>query len=492
MMEKNNAGSTVTVFATATPVLGNYITNEDQVFMNDPLYFGSVNTEVKFNDIERAIDDKFMTHASLIVGAYAGNDSPDDNGPRLDKSINMILGLINDPTLVHKPRKILMYTNRIEKINQIYDLLANHSGFAGVDVFKISSSDEDKNFNVSRLKAFNDNKNISILINCQMVTDGINIVDLDTVVFVDPKYNKSDIIQIMFRPRSYDEDNLNKMAYILIPQLIGDLKFSSVITVITELYIKNDPTYVKFVGGVNKKDTGDKQDKTGCIIELDEKIKHDVITLTKESVFGIQQRTLRGAILNVLSDYIPRTCNEIWDEICNRNLWKTRSEKPQCASCVSACKKMASIGEINKDKDGELFWGKKCNIVVSIAEFCAELCDMGIYSESEYRENFARCGYSDCYPVNPQKLYTQFNWNMLLVDGVQLYSFDECVSAMKLIQCKVRTSLGTKYCTNDQKNKIVHEMDERIPRDLVKYYGLSDALELSKLNALIFPLKSRR
>jgi hypothetical protein len=411
MMEKNNAGSTVTVFATATPVLGNYITNEDQVFMNDPKYFGSANTEIKFNDIERAIDDKFMTHASLIVGAYAGNDIPNDNGPRLDKSINMILSLINDPTLVHKPRKILMYTNGVDNIDQIYTLLTSHVGFADVDVFKMSYRE---NNNRKTLALFNANKRMSILINCQMVTDGINIVDLDTVVFVDPKYNKSDIIQIMFRPRSYDEDNLNKMAYILIPQLIGDLKFSSVITVITELYIKNDPTYVKFVGNVNKKDTGGKQDNTGCIIELDEKIKHDVIKLTKESVFDIQQHTIHSAILKVLSDYIPRTSTEIFDEICNRKLWSSpKSGKTPKSSCSSGCTTLFKSGQINRDLNIKKYWlDKKYKLVVSVLQFCDMLRDDGVYNSELYYDMY-HGQYTDTYPPDPTTHYPGFEFTML-------------------------------------------------------------------------------
>jgi predicted helicase len=95
-----------------------------------------------------------------------------------------------------------------------------------------------------------------------MVTDGINIKELDTVVFVDPRYNKADIIQIISRPRSYREDIQNKMTYLLIPQDCNendDDKFKTVMTIIEELHINNDPSFVKFVTDVKLGNVKNKQ-----------------------------------------------------------------------------------------------------------------------------------------------------------------------------------------------------------------------------------------
>ena len=90
-----------------------------------------------------------------------------------------------------------------------------------------------------------------------MVTDGINIPSLDTVVFIDPRYNKADLIQIISRPRSYCADKPNKIAYILIPQIydfanqgVDDDGFETVINIIEELHINNDPTVVKYVRAI--------------------------------------------------------------------------------------------------------------------------------------------------------------------------------------------------------------------------------------------------
>lgn len=111
---------------------------------------------------------------------------------------------------------------------------------------------------------------------------------------------------------------------------------------------------------------------------------------------------------------------------------------------------------------------------VPIAAFIANVQSKNIFSESQYRRYFSEHGYTDEFPVNPQKSYTKFEWNML-VEGKTLYSFDECKDALKRIYPSIAQR---RYTTDEEKNILFCKIDSRIPQDIKKYYGLTSMRDI--------------
>jgi superfamily II DNA or RNA helicase len=493
VLMKQNKGPSLTVFATATPVIGNYIMDTSCVFMNDPEYFGHPTNTISYNDIEDAIKNKFMTPASIVVGAYDFGEEkaeelkelkePDECRVRRVKSVTMLWDLLT-ADLEYKPNKILMYANSIKSVNAMFELLKKDKRFEKARLFKMTSKEDSKK-NMASLKQFGESLQLSILINCRMVTDGINIPSLDTVVFIDPRYNKADLIQIISRPRSYCENKPNKIAYILIPQIYGvandDDRFETVINIIEELHINNDPTVVKYVRGVcnGNKDKPQKQNNNFPRLQLDEKVKAKILTLTKERLLK-KDLNLSQAILKVLSDNHPRTAKQIGEEIKKNKLWSPRDKG--AVICVGTCGTLFRQGKVGRKKVDGLWVYFNIRVhrrIVSTEEFVKLLKSRGIETESQYRDAFQGCYDNDC-PEIPSDIYKDFEWS-ILSEGKK-YTLDECKTAVIKIQAYVLRLIANQYKTDQAVNDILSHLDKMIPADIKKEYGV----EPSTINEKLF------
>ena len=490
LLLKQNKGPSLTIFATATPVIGNYIVNTNHIFMNDPEYFGDDNI-IKYNDIEDAIKNKFMTPASIVVGAYdlsEGRIEPKEYNVRWVKSVTMLWDLLT-ADLEYKPKKILMYANSIKSVNSMFQLLKEDSRFEKTCIFKMTSK-EDFKTNAASLKQFKESPKMSILINCRMVTDGIDIPELDTIVFIDPRYNKADLIQIISRPRSYCVDRPNKLAYILIPQIYdcmnecetGGDGFETVINIIEELHINNDPTVVKYIHNISygNKDETKKHNHNVPRLHLDEKVKAKILELTKERLLK-KPLSLPQAILKVLSDNQPRTSTQIWEEIENGKLW-TPSGKTPWSTCQARCGDLFRLGKVSRQKVDGVFMYFNTRIlrrIISTDEFIKRLRSMDIETESQYRDAFQGCYNSDC-PEIPSDIYKEFEWSML--SSGKKYSLDECKVAIQKLQPTVLKLIENQYKTDQEVNDILSRLDKMIPSDIKKEYGI----EPSTINEKLF------
>jgi superfamily II DNA or RNA helicase len=482
LLEKNK-GNCVKIFSSATPINGNYLFNKDFIFMNDPKYFGNSSNIVKYNDIEDAIKNKFMTHASLIVGSYESDEkeSNDDNVIK-NKSIQMLASLLADESLEYRPRKVLMYTNSISKIKSIFKTLreSTENIFQNIDLFMVSSDLNPKD-NINNIKKFKESSKISILINCKMVTDGINIKELDTVVFVDPRYNKADIIQIISRPRSYREDIQNKMTYLLIPQDCNendDDKFKTVMTIIEELHINNDPSFVKFVTDVKLGNVKNKQClKTIGSITIDEKIKNKIIKLTKDNLLK-QCTSLSDAIVKTLTDGIPRTTKDIWEFIKSNNLWSSSEGKTPEASCSASCGTLFKKNKIqrqqmpNGSKPVFMYYiTKKHKIHISTKVFVSKLLDLEIKHSDDYYEKISGL-YDEIFVIDPIKHYTGFNWNMLIHNPEIPYDENDlCKSIDKILTVLEHKNYIDSINQPVKKLEYLNSIDKRIPINAKEYYS---------------------
>jgi superfamily II DNA or RNA helicase len=488
LLEKNN-GNCVKIFSTATPINGNYLFNKDFIFMNDPEYFGNSSNIINYNDIEDAIKNKFMTPASLIVGAYENDekDSDPDNVIK-NKSIQMLESLLTDESLDYRPRKILMYANTISKIKSIFKSLqeSTKSIFQNIDLFMVTSDLNPKD-NIDNIKKFKESSKIAILINCKMVTDGINIKELDTVVFVDPRYNKSDIIQIISRPRSYRDDIPNKMAYLLIPHEFSSSddsecnnKFKTAMTIIKELHINNDPAFVKFVTDIKHRNRKNNQvqSKFGNII-IDEKIKNKIITLTKDTLIK-QYVSLSDAIIKTLTDGIPRSASQIWKSITIHNLWSSYAEKNPEASCSANCGTLFKKNKIQRQRykipncNNPVFMYyiiKKHKMHISTKTFVSRLLNLKIKHSDDYYDKI-RGLYTEIYVIDPIKHYSGFNWNMLIQNTETPYDEIDLRKVIdKILAISEHKSYIEELSTPIKKLEYLNSIDKLIPINASEYYG---------------------
>lgn len=482
LLEKNK-GNCVKIFSTATPINGNYIFNKNFIFMNDPDYFGKSSNIVEYNDIEDAIKNKFMTHASLIVGSYDTDEKePDACDAIKNKSIQMLESLLTDESLEYRPRKILVYTNNISKIKSIFKLLQESTKeiFQGIDLFMVSSDLNPKD-NIDNIKKFKKSSKISILINCKMVTDGINIRELDTVVFADPRYNKSDIIQIISRPRSYREDIPNKMAYLLIPQEFSssvdptfDDKFKTVMTIIEELHINNDPSFVKFVTDVKFGNSKNKQVQhtIGNVI-IDEKIKNKIITLTKDKLLK-RCSSLSDAIIKTLTDGIPRASNQIWKSITSNNLWSSSEGKTPEHSCSANCGTLFKKNKIQRQLVSKVFMyyiTKKHKIHVSTKVFISKLVELEIKNSDDYYEKISGL-FDEIFVIDPINHYNGFNWNMLSQNCETPYDeIDLRIAIDKILAISEYKNSVESFEQPIKKLEYLNSIDKRIPINAKDYYA---------------------
>ena len=481
------------IFATATPIYGNQYINKEYIVMNDKEYFGDHNTNtISFNDISQAIEQKFMTNAVLVIGKD-NNERKEAKEEKRDSKHNTIriynaIDILKDVCKQSPRIKVLFYCSRIATVILCYNILLQ--AMPTFTIFKLDSkmSSEDKTSSLANFKAC---KTPCILVNCQMVTDGINIHDLDTVVYVDPKYAKTDLIQSSMRPRSYDNNQQNKIAYIIIPQ-IEDTEdaFTTAITIIKELHISNDPTVVKFVNHCCKKTKTPLEQKetvisNGIIISND--LKSKIIQLTKEALMIKTNMTMPEAILHVLSDGIPRNAKKIWEVIEEKKIFTTSGLTPE-ASCSAGCSTMARQGKLSViNERPKLYYiaPKLIKQVWSLGRFVQELQDMNIESEIMYRITFQN-SYSNEFPVNPTDVYKEFKWELLLNSYLKYYESKElCELAIyRLLKNKeVGEKISSIYSPAEM-IEYLRDLDGKIPpyNGIKKIYGIEPNLLHNILN----------
>lgn len=396
------------LFPTATPKYCPDKTDMSYAYMNIEKYYGD-NCET-FTDIEAAIKQGFMVPMILVIATYnEDNNDPlinnsllnnknittnknkryipkkgskrkiiyksssdeekisptpklDDLDMRLSAAIKQLNHIERSGKYRYKPSKHLMYTNNIERILRIERGLRS----TYKDKYKIFTmhSRKSDSENMRARKEFSEYKGLCMLINCKMIVSGINIPNLDSVILIDPKYQKEEIVQIIFRPRSYCTEKPNKVAYLIIPQLSLSGKFENISLVIRELYDKNDPAVVRFINqsksgkkSSNKKNSkGNNIENDGdIVIRGDLNIQSKISNIMRKIIKpGIKNNyTMRGAILYVLSDDKERSVKDIWDIIDEKKLYippnKGITPKQTCnAICQSLYKSKVLYRRLNE------------------------------------------------------------------------------------------------------------------------------------------------
>lgn len=451
------------MFVTATPKYGNFKDNDKIMYMNDPYYFGPYSNRVRFNNIKIALEQKFISPCKLIVGSYKKISKTDTNS--ISRSIQLIVDCNKDETLIYKPRKILMYANSIASVNDCYSSLNNVDELKEYKIYKLTSSMPSRQ-QKDALQQFDESEEKCILVNCKMITEGIDIQNIDTVVFVNPKYAKADIVQILMRPRTYKE---NKLAYIMIPQNI-DIKsgFETIKTVISELILNNDPDVNNFLIMDSDKTDSCKsrtEDTEGEISAPDVNIKKVIMEITE------QQLKMIGS--DETNRIIYALNPENW--ICEDEIVEIAHVKKE--HCRKILKTLLRQNRISCETFGDVKFYKlstsKFTPIITMNDFIKKLQDLEIKDESEYREMFAE-RYDSIFPHYPDEAYTGFQWNLLNTESEQkYYEFNDCKDVIeKILQDPIHLQKIKSMIRMTDKLIYLNSLDTHIPLDLYSFYKL--------------------
>lgn len=452
------------MFVTATPKYGDFVSNDMVMFMNDPYYFGPYSNRVKFNDIKAALEQKFISPCKLIIGAYKSSSIKKDT-TSISRAIQLIIDCNADESLIYKPSKILMYANTIESVNNCYSSLTNAEELKDYKIYKLTSSMRSKQQRES-LQRFDESEEKCILVNCKMITEGIDIQNIDTVVFVDPKYAKADIVQILMRPRTYKD---NKLSYIMIPQNI-DVKsgFETIKTVISELILNNDPDVnnIMVIDSDKLHSTSVRtQDSEGEISEPDLNIKKVIMEITEKQLKMIGSDETNRIIQTLDGDS--------WmcvDEICVvAHVKKNDCKKILKMLLQSHRIKCETYNNIKFYKLSGRFTQR-----ITLDEFIKRLQDLDIKTETDYRNAFAGI-YDSIYTHFPEDDYPGFGWDKLNggTSEHKYYEFNDCrIAVEKILEDPAHLEKIKGMIRIHDKLTYLHSLDSRIPLDLYGVYKL--------------------
>ena len=332
------------ITCTATPKYG-LIKSSNRLYCNDSRYFGNYEP-ISYTNIADAEQKQFLAPIKIICKKF------DSCNNQIANAICLLKHMKKELPIEQQPKKILAYTNSIQCINDTYENIKKEKELSNFMVYKVSSATP-KN-NKKHLEEFIENKNQSILINCQMLAAGINIDELDCILFIDEKSQKDEIIQIIFRPRNYIP---NKVAYLLIPLIkpvsgCDVYKDSTIMIVLQELYRYGDPSVMGSILTRNYDVNNDfKWGMKSLNLDnhfIDDDIKIDILEINKTNL--AKQKPLSLMIVESLMDGKMKTATEIWNCIKKTGYIPPSGGKTPMATCNAKAHKLAIIGCIGIDK----------------------------------------------------------------------------------------------------------------------------------------------
>jgi len=490
------------IFATATPVYGISFKNNRRrknktrsiAYMNRVDLYGS-NT-IKFANISEALEQKFIVPMKIVIGDrrinYESNNVTTVSSSkyniihtRINAAFSIIEDIHNSDEFKYKPNKLLAYCNTTESIELVKRYIEMHHRGYKIFVLHSKMKNQDKIRN-----DFANCKEPCIMINCRMLVAGINIPDLDSIILVEPRYAKEDIIQIMFRARSYCPEIPNKISYLIIP--VDNLQngFNTLEIVIKELYIMQDPTVVKLIENARnrKRSNSNVEEKTLIntdLVCLSLDIKAKVLDIISDSAVD----TLEKAILFLLSDNLDRTYIQIWNEI------KTMINC-DAVSCKKSCDILCKQEKILKIKTSDDIYKyclySKPRTKLTVHQFELELAKRNIRDYADYMEHF-NLEFTNDFPIDIELTYTTFSWddyrkkhavvNSYYETGELFISAINALLANDEIKHKVKAANGSK-----NKLRILHSYDRKIPYDEAykKIYNINDLFNYNGLIGSVF------
>ncbi len=448
------------IFATATP---KYSSIKKYIGMNNIEYFGETICNIPMT---RLIREEFLCSYKIIVKEVSHQLNGVSN--YYNASINILRKYITTNVV----KKILLYTNSIDTIQIIFDALKNNAFFNKFDLFMAHSRMNPTLINQNK-NDFVESRNVAIMVNCQLFTEGINIPELDSVVFCDPKNSESEIIQCFGRALRRDPKNANKVAKIFIPVCAVDVKnkFQKLLNIIRAIS-SQDPKLRDEIRGAFAIGSSSRKRSSKALIDISIAEEQYSILNFKNEKICIE--TMSDAIVYILRDHIPRTANKIWQEIADRELYETFGKTPE-ASCQSYCGKLFKSGKLKRQGSPFEYYIPQISKLTT-DEFIQELIRRNIETEEGYRIEYDP--YTDPkFPFDPIGQYPNFKWIDLLVK--KYYTLDECIARIKSLEGSV---IDRSLITDLEKNNYLSSIDPKIPKNLRVFYKK----KLHQLNDIIF------
>jgi superfamily II DNA or RNA helicase len=463
------------MFGTATP---DYTSS---INMTMEKYFGEFICNIP---MARLIREKRLCPYKIIVCETEANVKTKANINYYDNAINILKQyLIKGNDL----NKVLMYANSVQSVKAIYEQIASDSFFRenNIKIWRVYSGMKEGVEQIKR--AFIDCQETAIMINCKIFTEGIDIPALDAVVFCDPKNSQADIIQCFGRALRYQP---NKVAKIFIPVADCDAKENrfSILLNIIEVISAQDPKLREEVRQLSKSDgIGNKQgrqSKPNKILEFG--ISEGSYKILERRLQLVKINTMPEAILYILRDHVPRKSSKIWQEIADRELYAPpNGGKTPKASCSRACINLVRQNKLSQQKEEGVcrYFIPKHPTKITACDFVELLRKNEIKDESDYNSFY--CGnYSDTFPINPHDKYPSFCWSLLTAEE-EHYLLEKCIQ--RIAELSPEFYRIPKGATDLEKNKFLHVLDKKIPKNLSSHYGK----KLSLINEKLFQPSKR-
>jgi len=484
------------IFCTATPVYGNFVT-DNKFYMNNPEYYGA--DEYRFTDLEECIKANFICPMQLVLkkdSVAVANRFVSDHDTNIINCLNTLYSLLADETLKYRPNKVIIYCTLKKEVDEFYNaltLMKNEHECEILKDFKLfrlySGIDSDKDSDGTSLYEFTNHKGKCIMINIRMLNDGINIPDIDTILFTNSIKWKPDIIQRIFRARRVLQSRPDKMAYVIIPVIVYDIKdgmYAMVLNILQELIEANDPSTIIFdhkyrqdrLAHSKSSLTESKQHIIKGLV--DPEIQHNIIT-DINNLFMITN--LNAAVSKALQLY-PMTIIEVCNYVNHNRLLKFTVS-------FDACKSICD-GMILHNKlvfDGVKYFNSEAIEFSSENEefikFLKQMSILQITNETDYRTYCYNQKYSESC-IDPIQRFTQFgfNWSMVRPMEEKVYSLGECkMSIDKLLRDSEIMKSMLQINGYIKRIKLLREKDKYIPHqdNIKQLYGLKNMGELHKL-----------
>jgi len=444
------------ISATATP---KYFTGNEKIGMNNSKYFGEFICNIP---MIRLIREQFLCPYKIIISNVSSNLNGNIN--YYNTSINILIRYLSDG---NKLNKILLYTNTVRTIELLYNVVKNTKFIIDNDIEVFKAHSGMKYYDVDKAKInFIKIKKTAIMINCRLFTEGINIPELDAVVFCDPKISPSDIIQCTGRVMRYNKNQPDKIAKIFIP--ISDLKdcgnkFNKMINIINVISTQ-DPKIRDEMLGFSKKNNKKNDENRGSssIIELN--ITQEDYKILESKIKPVIINNMSDAIMYLLRDSVQRTPDKILQEILDREIYKSDNETT-LNTCIKLCKTLNKEHKIKRNNDKYFILQKPKKL--STDDFIKSLQDADIETEQEYH-NLYNGYYDNDYPINPCNIYNGFQWKSLIKED-NYFNIEDCIKRVKEVEPIFY--IINKGITDLDKNKTLHDIDKKIPKDMFKVYG---------------------
>lgn len=216
---------------------------DDVVSMCDEKVYGATIDSISF---KRALDDRQLCDYKIVVmsvtesavrEAILENVGVQTAGGAIEASMAAAALVLRKVVKDKKIKRVISFHSSVDKAKRFAELNealnVEHPKISPMHVNGSQGSSE----RTATLEAFRSSKR-ALMTNCRCLTEGVDVPDVDAVLFADPKKSTVDIVQAVGRAIRKVEGK--KMAYVIVPVIVpdedgGEAGYNAAIDVIRQL-----------------------------------------------------------------------------------------------------------------------------------------------------------------------------------------------------------------------------------------------------------------